>query len=304
MNAPVMIKPLVPASLRDAPSMIERVWPAQKVSVETKREFDAHGAQTLTALGSYWKGRKRLVYVRACVLAGLLPATDNPRRDLEVFEKLMAMDDEAFLVREIKTKASEFARLAIQAGSIYETDLPTYFRLVGRASTPIEPAPSVDDLKDAMDAGTLAWAVDMDQRKDIRLAAYSQLSYEEKVSRSLRPEELSASAYERIWDEVNSHLGTSAYSHHELVDQLGQLRFGRRPKLADPFCGAGSIPFKAARIGCDVIASDLNPVACMLTWGALHLVGGGHKIKANLEKAQAEISAAVDLKNFGTRYRE
>lgn len=278
----------------NAPALIERLFPAQKVSVETKREFDAHGAQTLTALGSYWKGRKRLVYVRACVFAALLPATADPVRDLEIFEKLMALDDEAFLVRETKTKASEFARLAIQAGQISETDLPRYFRLAGKALKRDEPAPTVADLAAAMDEGKLTWAVEANERSEIRLAAYSQLPYEDKVSRSLRPEELPASAYEGIWDEVNAHLGTTARSHQELVDQLGRLRFGRRPKLADPFSGAGSIPFEAARLGCDVYASDLNPVACMLTWGALHLVGGGDRMRAALERAQKEVGEAVE----------
>ena len=48
--------------------------------------------------------------------------------------------------------------------------------------------------------------------------------------------------------------------------QLGIARFGHRPKVADTFCGGGSIPFEAARMGCDVYESDLNPIACMLTW--------------------------------------
>lgn len=283
-----------PIDWPNAPALIERLFPAQKISVETKREFDAHGAQTLTALGSYWKGRKRLVYVRACVLAALLPATEDPVRDLEIFEKLMALDDEAFLTRETKTKASEFARLAIQAGQISETDLPRYFRLSGKAPKPNESEPSVADLAAAMDEGKLAWAVAADERSDIRLAAYSQLPYEDKVSRSLRPEELPASAYDGIWTEVNAYLGTSARSHQELVDQIGRLRYGRRPKLADPFSGAGSIPFEAARVGCDVYASDLNPVACMLTWGALHLVGGGDRMRGALEQAQKAVGEAVE----------
>jgi len=29
----------------------------------------------------------------------VLPATEDPGRDLEIFEKLMAMDDESFVVR-------------------------------------------------------------------------------------------------------------------------------------------------------------------------------------------------------------
>ena len=52
------------------------------------------------------------------------------------------------------------------------------------------------------------------------------------------------------------------------------MRFGHRPRVADTFCGSGQIPFEAARLGCDVYASDLNPVACMLTWGAFNIVGG------------------------------
>lgn len=36
------------------------------------------------------------------------------------------------------------------------------------------------------------------------------------------------------------------------------------PLVVDPFAGGGSIPVEALRIGCEVFASDLNPVACMI----------------------------------------
>ena len=58
---------------------------------------DGGNGKTLTALGSYWKGRKPLILNKACILGCLLPATDDPVRDLEIFEKLMAMDDESFV---------------------------------------------------------------------------------------------------------------------------------------------------------------------------------------------------------------
>ena len=83
----------VPFSLKDAPSLIERVFPAQKIGVEAQKERKAGAGQTLTALGSYWKGRKPLVLVRACVLGALLPAGDDPDSDLALFEALMAMDE-------------------------------------------------------------------------------------------------------------------------------------------------------------------------------------------------------------------
>jgi adenine-specific DNA methylase len=36
------------------------------------------------------------------------------------------------------------------------------------------------------------------------------------------------------------------------------------PLVADTFAGGGSIPLEALRLGCDVFASDLNPVACLI----------------------------------------
>ena len=39
------------------------------------------------------------------------------------------------------------------------------------------------------------------------------------------------------------------------------LRRGRAPKVLDPFAGGGAIPLEAMRLGCDVTAMDINPVA-------------------------------------------
>jgi putative DNA methylase len=36
---------------------------------------------------------------------------------------------------------------------------------------------------------------------------------------------------------------------------------GRAPKVLDPFAGGGAIPLEAMRLGCDVTAIDINPVA-------------------------------------------
>ena len=94
-----MTAAVTPFSLKDAPALIERLLPVQKLSAEAYKEQMANAGKTLTALGSYWKGRKPLILNKACILGCLLPATDNPKRDLEIFEKLMAMDDESFVAR-------------------------------------------------------------------------------------------------------------------------------------------------------------------------------------------------------------
>ncbi len=94
-----MSQSVTPFSLKDAPALIERLLPVQKLSAEAYKEQMAGSGKTLTSLGSYWKGRKPLILNRACILGCLLPATNDSERDLEIFEMLMAMDDESFVVR-------------------------------------------------------------------------------------------------------------------------------------------------------------------------------------------------------------
>jgi putative DNA methylase len=55
---------LAPLSLKDAPSFIESQFPVGRLSAEAYKERDAGQGQTLTALGSYWKGRKPLILAR------------------------------------------------------------------------------------------------------------------------------------------------------------------------------------------------------------------------------------------------
>ena len=44
---------------------------------------------------------------------------------------------------------------------------------------------------------------------------------------------------------------------------------GKPPKLLDPFAGGGAIPLEALRLGCEVEASDLNPVAVLILKGTV-----------------------------------
>ena len=44
---------------------------------------------------------------------------------------------------------------------------------------------------------------------------------------------------------------------------------GKPPKLLDPFAGGGAIPLEGLRLGCEVEASDLNPVAVLILKGTI-----------------------------------
>src|SRR6516165_2282949 len=109
----IAITPLV-APLADAQtveSLIEVQFPVSKLSKECYKERKANAGQTLTALGSYWKGRKPLILVRAVVLGLLLPATSDPGRDLAIFLKLMLMDEAGRLKRRKRFDGTMVARV-------------------------------------------------------------------------------------------------------------------------------------------------------------------------------------------------
>jgi putative DNA methylase len=268
---------LAPFSLKDAPSLIETVFPVGRISAEAYKERKAVQSQTLTGLGSYWKGRKPLILCRAVTLGCLLPASDDPAADLDVFLALLAMDDAAF-GRRFQGSVGEFVRAVGDDAAGAAVD---FYDDQGQ---PLRRPRWSDDL-------------DEDARAEVMAKALAALPYsiESRLKVVKRPEELDEAALLRpVWPRVNAHLGTSASSLPELVEQLGVARFGHRPKVADTFSGGGSIPFEAARIGCDVYASDLNPIACMLTWGAFNIIGASPARRAEIEAAQAEVAAKVD----------
>ncbi|MCY2993645.1 MAG: DUF1156 domain-containing protein [Planctomycetota bacterium] len=283
-----MSNAVTPFSLRDAPALIERLLPVQKLSAEAYKEQMAVHGKTLTALGSYWKGRKPLILNKACILGCLLPATNDPKRDLEIFEKLMAMDAESFVARwPRRSKPKEIlARLAIARPADYFTVQPSSF--IPPPSPWDWSQPEYEDVK-------LAWREDVSELERRRLEArlLPEIPYRERVDNAKRAEEVAATVHDHVWDEANTHLGTSAHSFPELVEQLGIMRFGHRPRLGDTFCGSGQIAFEAARLGCDVYASDLNPVACMLTWGAFNIIGGSMESRERLARDQQELVRRV-----------
>ena len=291
-----MSEAIRPFSLKDAPALIERLFPVQKLSAEVFKERKAGAGQTLVPLGAYWKGRKPLILAKACVLGCLLPATDDPVRDLLIFEKLMAMEDESFVARwKRRPKPDKILEaLSIACVSDYFVSNPPDLL---PASAPVDwSKPELKDVK-------VRWRDDISEleRRHIEAQMLPKETYRKRVEMVYRPEEVMETVHDHIWDAVNAHLGTSAHTFPELVEQLGIMRFGHRPRVADTFCGSGQIPFEAARLGCDVYASDLNPVACMLTWGSYHIVGGSSEQRTEMEREQRRLVEKVQaqIDKFG-----
>ena len=83
-------------------TFIETQFPVSLVSKESYKERKAGASQTLTGLGKWW-GRKPLILVRASILGMLMPASDNPQKDREVFLQILTMDKEGLWQRRSKS---------------------------------------------------------------------------------------------------------------------------------------------------------------------------------------------------------
>jgi len=249
---------------------IEDQFPVSRISKESYKERKAVQSQTLTGLGKWW-GRKPLILIRASIIGMLMPVSDDPQKDRDIFLKILTMDNDGLWLRRSKSIPAK----VIQANLSKEE----WNKLI---------TDKEGNLKHTWSTGLSA-----EEKEQVLRKVFDQLSYDEKLTYCDRPEQIDGPD-EKAWQKINAHLGTDAKNIQELVIELGKRRFGHTPKVGDCFCGGGSIPFEAARLGCEAFGSDLNPVAAMLTWASIHLIGGGEKIQKQVQEAQKKAYEAAD----------
>ncbi|MDX9958471.1 MAG: DUF1156 domain-containing protein [Spirochaetia bacterium] len=246
---------------------IETQFPLEILSMESYKERKANLGQTLTGLGKWW-GRKPLILVRATILGLLLPASDDPAADRQLFLKILTMDEDGLWRRKRKPLGADQVALLLGA----------------------------DATKDLINQGAKPkWArgVEKAAKEALEARAFARLSYQDKLEYCCRPEEIDGPGPE-AWADINRRLGTQASTLPELFKQLSEKVLGHAARVGDVFCGGGSIPFEAARLGLEAWGSDLNPVATLLTWAAVHLMGGGQEVQKQVKAAQEKAWQAAD----------
>jgi putative DNA methylase len=91
---------------------------------------------------------------------------------------------------------------------------------------------------------------------------------------SARPEEFPTEAAQevergRLLKMIEQLVNWDNLGNEELIKAAQQEIFkstgGNPPPVLDPFCGGGSIPLEVQRLGLEAHASDINPVAVMIT---------------------------------------
>ena len=249
---------------------IEEQFPVSRISKESYKERKAGTSQTLTGLGKWW-GRKPLILIRASIIGMLMPVSDDPKKDRDIFLKILTMDDDGLWRRRSKAIPADVIRDNLSDQEWH------------------------DLIHDADGNPKRTWSTGLDEEEKERVLrkVFDRLSYDDKLTFCDRPEQIDGPSPE-AWADINAHLGTNAENLQELVAELGNRRFNHVPRVGDCFCGGGSIPFEAARLGCEAFGSDLNPVAAMLTWAAIHLIGGGGKVQKQVMEAQKAAYDAAD----------
>jgi adenine-specific DNA methylase len=89
------------------------------------------------------------------------------------------------------------------------------------------------------------------------------------------------------WKRETENKDTLEWFRQEIRKAYG----GRAPKVLDPFAGGGAIPLEAMRLGCEVTASDINPVAWFI-------------LKCTLEYPQKFAGKTRPLPDFILKNRE
>ena len=272
-------------------AFIETQFPISRLSAESYKERKDVFSQTLTGLSKWWE-RKPLILVRALIIGSLIPATDNPGKDRDIFLKILTMDDDGAWIR--------------CKGQIIPTDLRNvapanlvakYFGWAG-----FKRGISEEDKAEA--SRLVLESLSRTQREELwnnrkRLVEsrqeFESKDYSERIRNCERPENVSG-PQRQDWSIINEHLGTNATSLSELIAELGNRQFGHVPRIGDCFCGGGSIPFEAARLGAYSYGSDLSPVATLLTWAAINIVGVGQRGQAEQEKILQDVFELAEEK--------
>jgi adenine-specific DNA methylase len=112
---------------------------------------------------------------------------------------------------------------------------------------------------------------------------------------------------ERISNPYDSERAFKVSPNAELIEEIRDLTeyaFGKRNlTVLDAFAGGGSIPFEARRYGFNVVANELNPVACVILKATLdYPFRYGEELLKDLKRYGNEICSRVQerLKPFFT----
>ncbi|MDY6825282.1 MAG: DUF1156 domain-containing protein [Thermodesulfobacteriota bacterium] len=263
-------------SWQDDLRLIEAGFPCHQVGAETQRERGASSALPPLYFLHVWWARRPLTPSRAAVLASLLPADTDP----DWFLRQLGIEKRVVEINGVQ------------------------WTLTGKLLDKME---TTDDGAEVLviDQTVLNWLGKENERRGKNREMISQLKVDNDLAHHpvLKNWESHSKAIPKSWPELDEHLPTRLITADPALinariefakldsvkknlgrtikwdpeDLYGYSRaFLKAPKPAktpqvvlDPTAGGGSIPFEAIRLGHNVIANELNPVASVILHATL-----------------------------------
>lgn len=248
--------------------LIEGNFPCQQVGAETKRERGASSALPPLYFLHVWWARRPLTPSRAAVLGSILPADTDP----EVFLRELGIVKKQALIGDARwTLVGKNLELIESDGQ--QEYIPFSAKFQKALDKENERRAAISSLLDMLRAQDTALNEDpllerwCNDNIAIPIAALSGLWRIPVSTVAADPAHINERIAFASSEKVKEILGKEIKIDPE--DLYGYGRAYETPIQADfhditvldPTSGGGSIPFEAARLGCNVIANDLNPVA-------------------------------------------
>jgi putative DNA methylase len=110
-----------------------------------------------------------------------------------------------------------------------------------------------------------------------------------------------------VWEKIRDEK-LLAEAHTEILKSTD----GNPPPILDPFCGGGTIPLEAQRLGLEAHASDLNPVAVLITKALIEIPAKFHDqppvfpglADSEIRQWKRAEGLAADVRAYGTWMRD
>jgi len=248
--------------------LIEGRFPCQQVGAETKRERGASSMLPPIYYLHVWWARRPLTASRAAVLGSIMPADTSPDlflRELGIVKKQVMIDKQAWtltgknlaLIEE--DGDSEFITYSLKFQNALDAENSR--RSIVRDKLNML---AISDPEYAENDILRRW---LSESQNIVLPACTKYTKFSVLTVSADPAEINERIALLRTSKASSILGGEMKIDPE--DLYAYSRAYQSPiftnyhdiTILDPTAGGGSIPFEAARLGCKVIANDLNPVA-------------------------------------------
>ncbi len=250
-------------TMTDSLRLIEAGFPCHQVGAETQRERDTGKAPPTHRLHVWW-ARRPLTPSRAAILGATLPAdtdTDDFLRALGIQRRVAIVNGCRWILN--PKDGSLLSRLS-EDGSTLNVDSLVLRRIRAENETRRKTLALIEQIKR-----------EHPERVEDPIIREWQLSIEHLLPEDLDvpaalPVSIEAAdpafAQSRIQLENVLGIRTSLdkYGYNRAYTQSGCAKSPSGLTILDPTAGGGSIPFEAIRLGHNVIANELNPVATVI----------------------------------------